>query len=183
MRIKSLDAWEILDSRGHPTVAARLMLNGGSARTVSIPSGASTGKAEAKELRDGGKRFGGNGCALAVANIRGPIAEALEQENFDEQQQLDSRLLELDDTHDKSRLGANAVLAVSLAFARAAANQRGIELFEYFATLLAQSSPRLPNLTINLFSGGRHAFGQVAIQDVLVVPTSAGSIGEWLAQT
>jgi|SRR6516164_5933344 len=183
MRIKSLDAWEILDSRGHPTVAARLVLNGGSAGTVSIPSGASTGKAEAKELRDGGKRFGGNGCTRAVANIRGPIAKALEQENFDGQQQLDHRLLELDETHDKSRLGANAVLAVSLAFARAAAKERGLELFDYFATLLPQSSPGLPNLIINLFSGGKHAFGQVAVQDVSVVPTFGSSIGEWLAQT
>jgi enolase len=182
IKIKWLSAWEILDSRGRPTVAATLTLNDGTAATVSVPSGASTGRAEAKELRDGGKRFQGLGCQKAVTNIRGPMAAALQNESFDGQEQLDSRLLDLDGTPNKSGLGANAILAVSLAFARATAAHQQLELFEYFASLLPSASPRLPALTINLFSGGKHAFGQVAIQDVLVVPRFGLSISERLAQ-
>jgi enolase len=182
IKINWLDAWEILDSRGRPTVAATLALNDGTTATVSVPSGASTGRAEAKELRDGGKRFQGLGCQKAVTNIRGPIAAALKNESFDGQEQLDNRLLDLDGTPDKSGLGANAILAVSLAFARATAAHQHLELFEYFASLLPSASPRLPALTINLFSGGKHAFGQVAIQDVLVVPLLGSSISERLAQ-
>jgi enolase len=183
IRIKGVDAWEILDSRGRPTVAAALVLEDVTAASVSIPSGASTGQAEAKELRDGGKRFRGLGCQRAVAHIREPIATALVNESFDDQEQLDRRLLELDGTMDKSHLGANALLAVSLAFARVAAARGRMELFEYFASLLPNTSPRLPALTINLFSGGKHAFGQVAIQDVLVVPKAGSTVAERLAQT
>jgi enolase len=182
IRVKGVDAWEILDSRGRPTVAAALQLDDGTVAAVSVPSGASTGRAEAIELRDGGKRFRGLGCQQAVASIHGPIAAALANESFENQEQLDSRLIELDGTPDKSRLGANAILAISLAFARASAVQQRIELFEYFASLVPGSKPRLPVLTINLFSGGKHAFGQVAIQDVLVVPMSGSSISERLAQ-
>ena len=182
IKIKSLDAWEILDSRGRPTVAAALTLDDDTRAVVSVPSGASTGRAEAKELRDGEKRFRGLGCHHAVTNVRERIAAALKNEPFDSQDELDRRLLELDGTLDKSRLGANAILAVSLAFARAAAARQHLELFEYFASLLPSASPQLPGLTINLFSGGKHAFGQVAIQDVLVVPKSGSTISESLAQ-
>jgi enolase len=182
IKIGTVDAWEILDSRGRPTVAAAVRLEDDTMATVSIPSGASTGRAEAKEMRDGRTRFRGLGCQEAVSNIRGPIAAALKNESFHDQEQLDTRLLELDGTTDKSRLGANAILAVSLAFARAAAAHQHLELFEYFASLLSAASPRLPGLTINLFSGGKHAFSQVAIQDVLIVPQSASSISERLAQ-
>jgi enolase len=182
IKIEMVDAWEILDSRGRPTVAAAVGLQGGTIARVSIPSGASTGHAEAKEIRDGGTRFRGLGCQQAVNNIRGPIAAALKNESFDDQERLDARLLELDGTTDKSRLGANATLPVSLAFARAAAAHQHLELFEYFASLLSSVSPRLPGLSINLFSGGKHAFGQVAIQDVLIVPRSGSSIAENLAQ-
>jgi enolase len=182
IRIKTVDAWEILDSRGRPTVAATLVLEDGTTATVSVPSGASTGRAEAKELRDGGKRFTGLGCQRAVANIRGPIADALKNVSFESQEQLDTRLLDLDGTSDKSRLGANAILAVSLAFARALASHQRLELFQYFGTLLPSTAPRLPALTVNLFSGGKHAVGQVAIQDVLIVPRSGSSISEHLAQ-
>jgi enolase len=182
IRIKGLDAWEILDSRGRPTVATALTLDDDSTATVSVPSGASTGRAEAKELRDGEKRFRGLGCNQAVTNVRERIAAALKNESFDSQDQLDRRLLKLDGTSDKSRLGANAILAVSLAFARAAAARQHLELFEYFASMLPSASPRLPGLTINLFSGGKHAFGQVAIQDVLVVPKSGSTISESLAK-
>ena len=182
IKIKTVDAWEILDSRGRPTIAAVLTLDDDTSAVVSIPSGASTGRAEAKELRDGEKRFRGLGCHQAVTNLRERIATALRNESFDGQEALDTRLLELDGTSDKSRLGANAVLAVSLAFARAAAARQQLELFEYFASLLPSPSPRLPGLTINLFSGGKHAFGQVAIQDVLVLPKSGSSILAKLAQ-
>jgi enolase len=182
IKIKTVDAWEILDSRGRPTIAAALSLDDDTSVVVSIPSGASTGRAEAKELRDGEKRFRGLGCHQAVTNVRERIAAALKNESFDSQDELDMRLLELDGTPDKSRLGANAILAVSLAFARAAAARQQLELFEYFASLLPSASPRLPGLTINLFSGGKHAFGQVAIQDVLVVPQSGSSISGSLAQ-
>lgn len=182
MKIKTVDAWEILDSRGRPTIAAALTLDDDTSAVVSVPSGASTGRAEAKELRDGEKRFRGLGCHQSVTNVREPIAAALKNESFDSQDELDTCLLELDGTSDKSRLGANAILAVSLAFARAAAARQRLELFEYFASLLPSASPRLPGLTINLFSGGKHAFGQVAIQDVLVVPQSGLSISGRLAQ-
>jgi enolase len=182
IRIEAVDAWEILDSRGRPTIAAAVLLEDGTTATVSVPSGASTGQAEARELRDGGKRFRGLGCEQAVANIRGPIAAALKNVSFENQEQLDTRLLDLDGTGDKSRLGANAILAISLAFARAAAATQHLELFQYFGSLLPSTAPRLPTLTINLFSGGKHAFGQVAIQDVLVVPRSGSSISERLAQ-
>jgi enolase len=176
IKIKTVEAWEILDSRGRPTIAAALTLENDIRAVVSVPSGASTGRAEAKELRDGEKRFRGLGCSKAVINIRERIANALKSESFDGQEALDTRLLELDGTVDKSGLGANAILAVSLAFARAAAAHQHQELFEYFASLLPSPSPRLPGLTINLFSGGKHAFGQVAIQDVLVFPKSHSGI-------
>jgi enolase len=182
IKIKTVDAWEILDSRGRPTIAAALTLDDDTSAVVSVPSGASTGRAEAKELRDGEKRFRGLGCHRAVTNVRERIAASLKNESFDSQDELDRRLLELDGTSDKSRLGANAVLAVSLAFARAAAVRQDLELFEYFASLLPSSSPLLPGLTINLFSGGKHAFGQVAIQDVLIAPQSGSSISGRLAQ-
>ncbi|MBV8484583.1 MAG: phosphopyruvate hydratase [Verrucomicrobia bacterium] len=181
IKIKTVDAWEILDSRGRPTIAAALTLDDDTRAVISVPSGASTGRAEAKELRDGDKRFRGLGCHQAVINIRERMADALKSESFEGQEALDARLLELDGTAAKSRLGANAVLAVSLAFARAAAAHQHQELFEYFASLLPSPSPRLPGLTINLFSGGKHAFGQVAIQDVLVVPKSGSSISGNLA--
>ena len=180
-RIAAIDAWEILDSRGRPTLAAALRLDDGATASISVPSGASTGRAEAKELRDGGKRYRGFGCQSAVANVRGPIAQSLLHESFQDQQQFDRRLLELDGTSDKSRLGANALVAMSLVFARAVAGQQQKQLFQYFAALLADAAPRLPRLTINLFSGGKHGFGQVSIQDVLVVPRSGLAVAQGLA--
>ena len=181
IRIEQLDAWEVLDSRGRPTVAATMAVEPGVRVSISIPSGASTGKAEAQELRDGGRRFGGFGCRAAVASIVGPISAAIVGESFEDQEHLDTRLCALDGTRTKSRLGANAILAISLAFARAAAKVRRQELFDYFASLLPESPPALPQLSINLFSGGKHAFGQVAIQDLLVVPSKHSSIADQLA--
>jgi enolase len=176
-----LHAVEILDSRGRPTVAATMRLADGTVSTVSIPSGASTGKAEAKELRDHLKPYRGLGCRKAVENVRGPIAKAVVGRDFSSQEDLDLCLTGLDGTTDKSRLGANAILATSLVFARAAAACQGMSLFRYFADLLPEATPLLPRLSVNLFSGGQHAFGQVALQDVLVVPSPGLSVAASLA--
>jgi enolase len=181
IKITYLHAIEILDSRGRPTVAATLGLADGAVATVSIPSGTSTGKAEAKELRDRLTPYQGLGCRKAVENIQGTIARAVVGHEFLRQEDLDLNLNAIDGTPDKSRLGANAILATSLAFARASAVSQGIELYEYFAHLLPEGRPELPRLTVNLFSGGKHAFGQVAIQDVLVVPASGWSVAASLA--
>lgn len=180
-RMTQLDALEILDSRGRPTLAVTVGLDGRVVETVSVPSGASTGKAEAKELRDQDKRYRGLGTRKAVANVCGLIASALVGREFADQDSLDRVLIELDGTPDKSRLGANAILATSLAFARASARLDRVELFQYFASLIANAKPAFPQLTVNLFSGGKHAFGQVAIQDVLVVPIEAANIADSLA--
>jgi enolase len=181
IRPTHLYALEILDSRGRPTVAATMRVADDRGVTVSIPSGASTGKAEAKELRDQLKPYRGLGCRTAVENIRGPIARALVGQEFASQEDLDLRLIELDGRPDKSRLGANAILATSLVFARAAAAHQNLELYQYFAGLVPQAAPALPRLSVNLFSGGKHAFGQVAIQDVLLVPAVGWSVSASLA--
>jgi enolase len=179
--IRRLIAREILDSRGRPTVAASCELESGVSGTVSVPSGASTGTAEAVELRDGDpSRYSGLGCRRAVANVAGPIAEAVCGRQFESQADLDDALIALDGTPAKARLGANAILAVSLAFARARAASRGVPLYRHFADELGVPLRTLPRLTINLFSGGKHAGGQVCIQDVLLVPT-ARSIDDGLA--
>jgi len=186
--IELIQAREILDSRGRPTVWAACRLGGGASGAVSVPSGASTGKAEALELRDGDqRRYGGLGCRRAVANVNGPIHAALSGKPFETQQQLDAALLALDGTPTKAHLGANAILAVSLAFARAWAAAAGKPLYEIFGDIAgpiaAGNSKTLPRMTINLFSGGKHAGGQVCIQDVLVVPAAARTVDEGLAAT
>jgi enolase len=170
--ITALAAREILDSRGRPTVKATVTLADGVCASASVPAGASTGAAEARERRDGDPaRYRGLGCLQAVANICGPFAGALVGRNWD-QATLDAAMVALDGTPDKGRLGANALLAVSLSFARAVARERSVSLWRHFADLTG-TAPRLPRLTINLFSGGKHAGGQVAIQDVLMVPQAA----------
>jgi enolase len=159
--------------------------------TVSVPSGASTGAAEALELRDGDPaRYRGLGCRKAVAHINEYLNQALAGQHFADQAALDQAMLALDGTPNKARLGANAILAVSLAFARAVAAERGIPLYQHFADILAGAEggdlaplSTLPRPTINLFSGGKHAGGQVPIQDVLVVPAAAATMDEALAMT
>jgi enolase len=179
--IQHLSALEILDSRGRPTVRATCTLASGATASASVPSGASTGAGEAIELRDGDPaRYSGLGCRKAVANIEGEILSALKGVTLADQWELDDRLVALDGTDNKSRLGANALLAVSIAFARATAVQQNLPLYAYFASLV-DATPRLPRLTVNLFSGGKHAGGQVAIQDVLVVPLRAQTIDQSLA--
>ena len=177
--IRRLSALEILDSRGRPTVQATCELASSVSGTVSVPSGASTGTAEALELRDGDpKRYRGLGCRKAVANISDEMHEALVQRSFRDQAELDQTIIELDGTHKKSRLGANALLAVSLAFARAVALERGVPLYQHFADVLEAPLHTLPRPTINLFSGGKHAGDQVPIQDVLIVPVTVRTIAD-----
>lgn len=179
--VDELKGREILDSRGHPTVLASCRLRSGAAASASVPSGASTGRFEAVELRDGDlSRYSGLGCLQAVDHINGSIHKHLAGTEFVSQLELDSVLVSLDGTPSKSRLGANAILAVSLAFARAHAIERNIPLYFHLATLVSHSPAVLPRLSINLFSGGKHAGGQVAIQDVLIVPLNGSSIDEIL---
>jgi enolase len=182
--IALLKGYEILDSRGRPTVLARCELASGAAGEASVPSGASTGSAEALELRDrDSRRYGGLGCRTAVAHVNGEIQRALAGNDFASQDALDQALLSLDATPNKSRFGANAILAVSLAFARALAAERGQPLYDYFASLLNRQPDSLPMPTINLFSGGKHAGAQVPIQDVLIVPVAARTMDEAMAMT
>jgi enolase len=184
IRIKKLSGLEILDSRGRPTVQATCELESGTIGTASVPSGASTGGAEAVEMRDGDPgRYRGMGCRMAIGHVNHELHQAVSGKVFESQEQLDRALIECDGTSSKSRLGANAILAVSLAFARAMANERRIPLYRYFANIMGMEPQVLPRPTINLFSGGKHAGGQVPVQDVLVVPASAGSVDDALAMT
>ncbi len=180
--ITRLHALEILDSRGRPTLQASCQLHGGARGSASVPSGASTGAAEAHELRDGDpRRYRGLGCRKAVANVRGEINDVLVGREISDQAALDQLLVELDGSPQKSRLGANALLAVSLAWARACAAQQGLPLYRYFAQLPGFAAPaRLPRPTINLFSGGAHAGGQVPLQDLLILPLRAQQMDEAL---
>jgi enolase len=180
--IDELQALEILDSRGRPTVLAYCRIDGAAFARASVPSGASTGTAEALELRDGDpRRYGGLGCRRAVAHINGELNGLFGGRRIESQATLDTLLIEADGTPDKSRLGANALLAVSLAFARAVAASRREPLWRYFADLLPVSPAALPRLAINLFSGGKHAGQQVPIQDVLIVPLNADTIDRTLS--
>ena len=180
-KIEQLSGREVLDSRGRPTVLATCILEGGIRASASVPSGASTGTAEAFELRDGdANRYQGLGCRRAAANIGGELQATLGGHHFKEQCELDRAMIALDGTPNKSRLGANAILAVSVAFARACAIYCRTPLYQHFAQMMNPSVNRLPRLTINLFSGGKHAGQQVSIQDVLIIPMSAGTIDETL---
>ena len=179
--IEKLYSLEVLDSRGRPTLKTTCQLKNGAIAEVSVPSGASTGEHEAHELRDGDKkRYGGFGVRNAVENVNKDLAKVLCGQDWT-QQTLDAAMNQLDGTANKSRLGANAILSVSLAFARACAVEKGIPLYQHFANLADIKSQHLPRLTINLFSGGKHAGGQVPIQDLLMVPASAKSIDESLS--
>jgi len=180
--IAKLSAVEILDSRGCPTLKATCQLQSSRSGIASVPSGASTGKAEAVELRDRDpKRYRGLGCRQAVNQINQQICAAVKGKSFADQAEFDRFLVELDGTPDKGRLGANGILALSLAFARAAASENGLSLYLYFATLTKQPIRTMPLLSINLFSGGKHAGGQVPIQDVLILPASARTTDEALS--
>ena len=183
-RIERLYGREILDSRGRPTVLATCVLDGGVSASASVPSGASTGSGEAFELRDGdAKRYQGSGCRRAAQNIGGELSAALVGRAFKDQSELDRTMIAVDGTATKSRIGANAILAVSVAFARACATSRKIPLYQHFADMQGAPANALPRLTINLFSGGKHAGQQVSVQDVLIIPMSARTIDESLVST
>jgi enolase len=180
--VQRLEGLEVLDSRGQPTVRARCVLRSGAAGAASVPSGRSTGSAEAMELRDNDAgRYRGLGCRRAVALIEDEVEAALWGRNFPSQAELDRALAELDGTPNKARLGANTLLAVSLAFARAAASELEIPLYAHLGSVADMVPGALPRPTINLFSGGRHAGGQVAIQDVLIVPVAPTTFEDALA--
>ncbi|MGA7292434.1 MAG: enolase [Terriglobales bacterium] len=179
--IEQLSGREILDSRGRPTVLATCVLKGGITASASVPAGASTGSAEAFELRDGDSaRYGGLGCRRAAGNVSGLLHAALADHAFENQAELDRTMIALDGTPTKSRIGANAILAVSIAFARANAVYCRVPLYQHFAKMIGIRVSRLPRLTINLFSGGKHAGQQVSVQDVLIIPMSATTIDESL---
>ncbi|WP_299532017.1 phosphopyruvate hydratase [uncultured Streptomyces sp.] len=177
--ITRLFAWEALDSRGKPTVGCEVGLAGGGRGTATVPSGASTGRHEARELRDGETRYDGNGVRLAVANVTGEIADAVRGLDAADQQQLDSNLRTLDGTADLGRLGANAILAVSVATARAAADARRLPLYEAVAE--PGTTPLLPLPMINIISGGAHAGRSIDVQDFLAVPLGATTFEQAIA--
>ncbi|MDB6095111.1 MAG: Enolase [Verrucomicrobia bacterium] len=179
--LERLHAREILDSRGRPTVWAECRLSSGATGAASTPSGASTGRAEAMELRDGDlNRYGGLGCRKSVQNIRGQLHEAMRGHSFSSQAEFDAKMIDLDGTPTLSRLGANATVAASVAFARACAAQRGVPLYRHFAEIAGLPLRSLPQLTVNLFSGGKHAGEQAPLQDILLVPTGAKNVDEGL---
>ena len=176
MRITKIDALEVLDSRGNPTVEAFLRLEDGSEGSAITPSGASTGANEAAELRDGdAHRYGGKGVQQAVGNVRGEIATALVGKDAGDQRELDQRLRDLDGTPNKSRLGANAILAVSIAYARAVAASRKLPLYRHLG---GDHATLLPVPCLNVINGGRHADNTVDFQEFKIVPHHASSFAE-----
>src|SRR5277367_4561210 len=174
--IADVIAREILDSRGNPTVEVDVVLESGAHGRAAVPSGASTGAHEAVELRDGDKaRFGGKGVQTAVANVVGEIAEAVEGLEATEQVALDDLLIDLDGTPNKSRLGANAILAVSLATAKAAAAELGLPLYRYVGGVYART---LPVPMMNIVNGGVHADNPIDIQEFMIQPIGAGTVAD-----
>jgi enolase len=168
---------EILDSRGNPTVEVEVELLSGAFGRAAVPSGASTGAHEAVELRDGGERYAGKGVAGAVAHVDGEIAEAVEGLEGTDQRALDTALLDLDGTENKGRLGANALLGVSLAVARAAADELGLPLYRYVGGANAHV---LPVPMMNVLNGGAHADSNVDVQEFMLMPVGAASFSEGL---
>ena len=168
---------EILDSRGNPTVEAEVILECGAVGRASVPSGASTGKFEAVELRDKNSRYLGLGVKKAVENINTVLAEALMFESALDQRRIDRLLIEADGTENKERLGANAILGVSLAAARAAANGLGIPLYRYLGGINAH---RMPRPMMNILNGGKHADNTVDLQEFMIAPWRTASFSEGL---
>jgi enolase len=176
-QIEKVHARQILDSRGNPTVEVDIVLRSGAAGRAAVPSGASTGEFEATELRDGGEAFGGKGVTQAVANVNGEIAEAVHGADATDQAGLDRTLVELDGTPNKSRLGANAILGVSLAAAHAAAAEEGLPLWRYLG---GDAAHILPVPMMNVLNGGAHADNKVDFQEFMIVPVGASSFSEGL---
>jgi len=175
--ISRVHARQVLDSRGNPTIEVDVALDSGATGRAAVPSGASTGVHEALELRDGGADWGGKGVSRAVANANGEIAEAMRGLDASDQRALDERLIELDGTPNKGRLGANAILGASLAAAKAAAADGGLSLFRHLG---GEQARTLPVPMLNVINGGAHAQNSIDLQEFMVVPAGAASFGEAL---
>ena len=173
--IEAVQAREILDSRGNPTVEVEVLLDDGSIARAGVPSGASTGRFEAVELRDGGDRYGGKGVTKAITAVNDEIADELLGHAPDEQRIIDRALIDLDGTPDKSRIGANAILGASLAVAKAAAIEAGLPLFRYIG---GPNAHVLPVPMMNILNGGAHADSNVDIQEFMVAPIGASTFAE-----
>jgi enolase len=185
--IENVQGRQVLDSRGNPTVEVEVTLDSGARGLAIVPSGASTGEFEAVELRDGGDAWGGKGVAKAVANVNTEIADAIRGARAPEQSALDRTMIELDATPNKGRLGANAILGVSLATARAAAEETGQPLYDYFAELYAATGAKdagpaelLPVPMMNVLNGGAHADNSVDFQEFMVMPAGAPTFADCL---
>ena len=177
-KISAIDAFEILDSRGNPTLRVRLCLDNGIAVSSSVPSGATTGEHEAVELRDGDKsRYGGKGVLKAVANVNEAIAPKLMGLEPHRQAEIDGLMIDLDGTPNKAKFGANAILGVSMAAARAAAMDAGLPLYAYLG---GPGATRLPVPMMNILNGGKHADNSVDFQEFMVMPVGAPSFAEAL---
>jgi enolase len=174
--IADITARQILDSRGNPTIEVDVLLESGTTGRAAVPSGASTGAHEAVELRDGdASRFGGKGVLQAVANVEGEILEAIGGIDASEQVAIDDLLIDLDGTPNKARLGANAILGVSLAVAKAAANELGLPLYRYVGGVYART---LPVPMMNILNGGKHADNPIDIQEFMIQPVAAPTVAE-----
>src|SRR5213596_1624970 len=176
-QIEKVHARQILDSRGNPTVEVEVVLRSGASGRAAVPSGASTGEFEAVELRDGGERWNGKGVTRAVANVNGELAQALHGRDATDQAGLDRAMIELDGTPNKARLGANAILGVSLAAAHAAAAEEGLPLWRYLG---GEAAHILPVPMMNVLNGGAHADNAVDFQEFMIVPVGAPSFSECL---
>ncbi len=178
-RIDAVGAREILDSRGNPTVEVEVALDDGTIGRAAVPSGASTGAFEAVELRDGGKRYLGKGVLKAVAGVNDKIGPALKGFEADDQREIDLAMLDLDGTPNKAKLGANAILGVSLAVAKAAADSAKLPLFRYVG---GPNAHVLPVPMLNILNGGSHADSNVDVQEFMIAPVGAESFSEALRQ-
>jgi len=179
MKIKHIKAREILDSRGNPTVEVDVVLSDGSRGRGAVPSGASTGSHEAVELRDGGKRYMGKGVQKAVANVNTHLAKLFVKKDWN-QSSLDQAMIAYDGTPNKSKMGANAILGVSLAFAHGVALSKKKPLYRYFKEISKTSEMVLPTPMMNILNGGRHASGSTDLQEFMVVPVGAKTFAEGL---
>lgn len=178
-KISNIKAREILDSRGNPTVEVEVLLEDGTKALGDTPSGASTGIYEALELRDGdAKRYGGKGVLKAVANVNDKISKLVKGMEASDISGLENRMIEADGTKDKSGLGANAILAVSLASARAAALSEGISLYEFYGKLSGANGTQLPVPMMNILNGGEHASNTVDVQEFMIMPVGAPNFAE-----
>jgi enolase len=177
VQIRTVQAREVLDSRGNPTVEVDVVLADGSRGSAAVPSGASTGTHEALELRDGKRRYGGKGVLKAVDNVNRRLAPALRGRDATRQEEIDRLMIELDGTPNKRRLGANAILGVSLAVAKAAAARKGLALYEYLG---GSSARTLPVPLMNVINGGAHADNSVDLQEFMLVPVGAKTFAEAL---